>query len=426
MGSPQPRTFPGTTPDIININNEIQSIFGGSNVTPDMINDWNPPTHTPDIVNTCANFNNQAGNTNADCLRSLINNCQISTTNQNNVINQNNCNALLSYTRTFVNTWMDRAQAIVNRELNDRAPLEWEWGRGCYPWCSVVRCNTNPPIRNGPPDTDCVTFAATGQGCSAGFGAISRSRVRNCELMRNNRDLRTRLALVAQNLRNLSCTAAQITPAPPIVCCNNTLNCNFGDCINIIQLCKQTTNGETQISNATQCLQSRCPMNEQRCIAGTPGAGIFNWICQNNQWTRQPQPPPQPPPPPPPKTTPPLPPTTPLPPATPLPPLTTPLPPPTTSPLPPPPSSTDPTPPKTPIPIQSPTSITPTQSPTSITPVQRPTSTTPTQSPTSTTPTQRPRFTPPTQENTSINYTFFVVAFIVLILLFASSYFFIM
>jgi hypothetical protein len=285
---------PDTSPAIGIVTQQIREMFNEIS-SPEIRRDWNPPAFATNIPNNCNSNDQRLRNTNQNCLRALIDNCNASITNQNNTINRNNCNALLNYTRAFVNTWVTRTGDIANREFNDRLPLEWEWGRGCYPWCSVVSCSAaNRGQHLGPPDTDCVRFAASGQGCSAGFGAISRSRVRNCELMRNNRNWQTILANYRQRLQNITCPALSLVPTPPINCCNNTLNCDFASCIDIVQVCKQTINGESEISNATQCIQSRCPLNGQRCIAGTPGAGTFNWICQNNQWTRVPtQPPPQ-------------------------------------------------------------------------------------------------------------------------------------
>ena len=64
--------------------------------------------------------------------------------------------------------------------------------------------------------------------------------------------------------RDVSCNSPDTTPAPPIFCCNNIINCDFGECINIVQTCKQTVNGETKISNATGCLVETCPINEQK------------------------------------------------------------------------------------------------------------------------------------------------------------------
>ena len=362
--SSQPHTlFPGNTPDIVAINNHIRQIFVDVQIPDDIRPDWNPPRPTPNIPNTCNNINNQARNTNEDCLRQLINNCQIGTTNQNNTINHNNCNAILNYTREYI-------ERVWTRIINQNTPILAELNRG--------------------------------------------NRPNNANIVTRNSNVTSRLRPIERNLRNLTCTAATTTPAPPVVCCNNIINCYMGDCINVVQLCKQTTNGEVSISNATQCSQSRCPINNQRCLAGVPGAGTFNWVCQNNQWTREPRPPPTPAPPPPPPPAPAPTPTTPAPtPTTPAPTPTTPAPAPA-------PTPTTPAPPRpTPAPAPTPTTPAPPR-PTPAPPPPRPTPAPPPPRPTTT---PAPRFTP-TQQNASTNNIFFIIASIVVMLLVASSFYF--
>jgi hypothetical protein len=436
MGSNQiPITLPpNTSPPIGIINNRIQELFNEL-PSPEIRREWNAglPRLAPNVANNCNN-DERLRNTNPNCLRALIKNCNASITNQNNIINHNNCNALLNYSRQFMDRWIGTTATIRNREARNWGGREWEWGSGCYAWCRVVNCYwewrlgarrdqgyINSRHHRGPASNDCTRFIADYPSCPAGQGAIARYRLRNCQLMRDNRAWHDILTRHRTALNNVTCPALTLIPTPPINCCNNILNCDFASCIDIVQVCRQNVNGQAEIANATQCSQSRCPMNGQRCIAGTPGAGVFNWVCQNNQWTREPRPPPPPPPPPP-----------------------APAPPPTESAPPPPPQPTESAPPPPPpLPkLESKQPIIDTEETNIDTeetnmdaeeinmntnknnkPITVPAITTPT-----TTSTPTPSFVIPRRTNTNStpNFTLFIVSFIVVIIVIFILYYFFM
>jgi hypothetical protein len=459
MGS----TFQNNTNATINIiNNHVQGMFN-SDIPPGLKNDWKQPTIIENKTFDCESFNKSA-NTNKNCLKALIDNCEISLINQNDIINNRNCNNLLSYTKIFLNSWYTKTKNDYDRESTNWNSWDWHWD--CEMWCSVVDCDKywnnrlsgdkGKLYHNGPGDTDCTQYrgaggADVGKACSWGFGAIIKRDLKNCNLMRNSDKWMKRIAQYQKVINEISCPTLSVIPAPPINCCNNVLNCEYAECINIVQICKQTISGETEISNATQCLTSSCPMNGQKCIKGTPGAPNFNWICQNNKWVRhnpQPQPQPQPTPPPPqPQPTPP-PPTPPPPtsPPPPTPPSSDPTPPPPTPPPPtPPPPSSDPTPPSSEPTPPSSEPTPPSSDPTPPSsepqpPSSEPQPTSPIQ-PRSTSPIQpQPRSTSPTIKNKSTvfskspknikqsstqNYNLFIVISIIIMVILFMFYLFI-
>jgi hypothetical protein len=381
-------TPPDTTPTITNINNIIKTFY--NNVQSPYWNptsNWNPPSFTPNISNNCNIYNNELRNTNENCLKALINNCNISIENQNNVVNYNNCNSLLNYTKSLVNSNVIKYQNWIND--NDK------WG----PWSCYGSCHGWAQLTL-PDQTQCREYSRGQCDCWVGFGKyMSRDKLANCPDIDRIRGYFNNATVAKTALDNITCPSIQMIPTPPINCCNNILNCEFAQCINIIQTCKQTINGETEISNATQCLTSKCPMNDQKCIAGTPGAGTFNWVCQNNKWVRQVPSPTPPISPPPPSTTP----------QSPPPPSTTPpspTPPSTTPPSPPPPSTTPPS-PTTPSSPTIPSSPPPTTTPSSPPPPTTPSSPTP----------------PPPKPTT--NYTLYIIIFIIVIILLIASFYFI-
>ena len=207
--------------------------------------------------------------------------------------------------------------------------------------------------------------------------------------MKDNFQWKTILPKYQKIFNDITCPALTLVPTPAINCCNNVLNCEYTECINIVQTCKQTISGETEISNATQCQRSECPMNRQLCLAGTPGAGPFNWICQNNKWVKK-----QP---------------TPTPPTTPTAPVTAPTAP--TAPVTAPTAPTPPAAPTAPTPPAAPTAPTAPTPPAAPTPPTAPTA--PTSVPTSSV--QSPK--------TTTNYTMFIIVFVVVIILCAFSFF---
>jgi hypothetical protein len=370
-------TPPDTTPTIANINNIMKTFY--NNVQDPYFNPttkWNPPTFTPNIKNNCNIYNNELRNTNENCLKALINNCNISIENQNNVINYNNCTSLLNYTKSLINGNVTTYQNFIN---DGNRWSEWYCGGACYLWTHIPR----------DPDTTCMQYGDRGEcGCGVFNGArYQREKLVSCDMLDTVGGYLNNATVAKNALDNISCPSIQMIPTPPINCCNNVLNCEFAECINIIQTCKQTINGETEISNATQCLTSKCPMNDQKCLADTPGAGIFNWVCQNNEWKRMPPTATAPAPAPPPATSP--------------PPTSTPISPVPTTPAPVPISPVPPTPTSTPTSSKSVPSIsskpTPSISPTSFPSASQPTT----------------------------NYTLFIIIFIIVIILFAASFYFI-
>lgn len=356
-------TPPATTPTIGTINNNITNFYNeltgnsetyfylysgqilGGTQEQNYIPEWSPPIFTPDRPNNCTQYNNELHNTNENCLRALINNCNIGIENQNNVTDYNNCSNLLGYAKTIVNS---SATAINTWITNTSGWLPWRNGGACNFW----------EIVPAPQSTVCTKFQWAQTDCPLGQGRIEIESKRHCEAIMALEALQIKINPIESSLNYTTCPLANTISTSPINCCNNTLNCEFAECINIIQSCQQTINGESEISNATDCTETHCTFNGQKCLAGTPGAGNFNWLCVNNEWTKPPPPsPPPPPPPPPPASTPPTPPaSTPTPPTTPTPPASTPTPstPPTTPPVSTPtPTPSTPTPPTTPTPVPS-------------------------------------------------------------------------
>jgi len=381
-------TPPDTTPTIANINNIMRNYYNDTTYERHFnpITDWNPPQFTPNIPNNCNIYNNELRNTNENCLKALINNCNISIENQNNVINYNNCSSLLNYTKSLVNgnitthqNWLNTYNKFGEWKCNDGA---------CWAWNSI-----------SVPSNDYCTEYSRGQcGCPLGFGKrMYKYKGSNCTQIGMVKDVLGKTQVAKNALDNISCPSIQMIPTPPINCCNNVLNCEFAECINIIQTCKQTINGETEISNATQCLTSKCPMNDQKCLAGTPGAGIFNWVCQNNQWKRMPPTATAPAPAPPPISSAPI----------------SPAPPESSTPITSTPISPVPTPAPVPISLVPPT---PTSTPTSSKSVPS-ISSKPTPSISST--------TFPSASQPTTNYTLFIIIFIIVIILFVASFYFI-
>ena len=421
MGS----TFQTNTYATINIiNSHIQNLVKGD-IPPGLKDDWKPGQIVNNKTFDCESLDNKKVNTNKNCLRALIDNCQISLVNQNDIINNNNCNSLLDYTKAFLNIWYNKTKTDYDRESTNWSSWDWEWG--CNAWCDVVRCDPywkhrgygdkNKLYHRGPSDTDCTQYisaggADVGNNCWSGFGAIIYRNLKNCNLMRDSDKWKTRISQYQKVINEISCPTLSVIPTPPINCCNNVLNCEYTECINIVQICKQTISGETEISNATQCLRSECPMNGQICLKDTPGAGPFNWICQNNKWVKkQPAPPPSPAPAAPAAPTPPAAPAAPTPPAAPA----APTPPAAPVSAPPVPAPTDPE----PIPPTAPEPIPPTAP---ISPISEPTSSTPTAPTVRSIPSSvsTSRAQPP---KTTTNYTMFIVVFVVLILLCFFSFF---
>ena len=407
MGS----TYPNDTPEITTINNKINTIFS-SDIAQHVKTDWRLPNYIPTIPNICNNYNNRLRNTSESCLTALINNCEISTRNRNNVINYNNCSNLLTYVKSYFKSKDNQIKNAVDYYGIWEDYDSW----GCHAWCTVADCDVSghPPRGWNKRGDDCTRISGIGQGsCWAGFGRQYIQKRKDCNLYNDNS--RWQWNMNKESFNDITCPSPVITPAPPINCCNNILNCEFGECINIVQACKQTINGVTEISNAIQCQTSSCPLNEQKCLAGTPGAGIINWICQNNKWERVPKPPPVPTPPTAPTAptapTPPAPPTAPRPPTAPTPPAAPPA------------ASTPPAAPR--LTTASTTASTPTTASTLTTaPAPTPTPTTrsiPISVPTvSTLP---PKTAPKTAPKTTTNYTIFIIVFVVLILLCAFSFF---
>ena len=435
MGS----TFQTNTYATINIiNSHIQNLVKGD-IPPGLKDDWKPGQIVNNKTFDCESLDNKKVNTNKNCLRALIDNCQISLVNQNDIINNNNCNSLLDYTKAFLNIWYNKTKTDYDRESTNWSSWDWEWG--CNAWCDVVRCDPywkhrgygdkNKLYHRGPSDTDCTQYisaggADVGNNCWSGFGAIIYRNLKNCNLMRDSDKWKTRISQYQKVINEISCPTLSVIPTPPINCCNNVLNCEYTECINIVQICKQTISGETEISNATQCLRSECPMNGQICLKDTPGAGPFNWICQNNKWVKkQPAPPPSPAPAAPAAPTPPAAPVS----APPVPaptdpepiPPTTPEPIPSTAPEPIPPTAPEPIPPTAPEPIP-PTAPEPIPPTAPISPISEPTSSTPTAPTVRSIPSSvsTSRAQPP---KTTTNYTMFIVVFVVLILLCFFSFF---
>ena len=382
-------TPPDTTPTITNINNIMRNYYNGTTDSRfyNPITNWNPPQFTPNIPNNCNIYNNELRNTNENCLRALINNCNISIENQNNVINYNNCTSLLNYTKSLVNSNITTHQNWLNT-YNKFG--EWKCNDGaCWAWNSI----------SVPGNDYCIEYSRGECGCPLGFGRrMYKYKGSNCTEIGRVQNVLNSTQVAKSALDNISCPSIQMIPTPAINCCNNVLNCEFAECINIIQTCKQTINGETEISNATQCSTSKCPMNDQKCIAGTPGAGIFNWVCQNNTWKRSP-----------PTAT-----------------APAPAPPPATSPPTPEPVPISPVPTPAPISPVPPTPAPPTSTPISPTP--------PTSTPTSSKPVPSisskpaPSISPtsfPSASQPTTNYTLFIIIFIIVIILFVASFYFI-
>jgi hypothetical protein len=385
-------TPPDTTPTIANINNIMKTFY--NNVQDPYFNPttkWNPPTFTSNIPNNCNIYNNELRNTNENCLKALINNCNISIENQNNVINYNNCTSLLNYTKSLINGNVTTYQNWLNWGNQWGA---WLYYGSCHGWKSLL------PLPQ--PTNTCREFSRGQDDCWEGFGKHAfRDKLGNCDDLTKVKIYLDNATVAKNALDNISCPSIQMIPTPPINCCNNVLNCEFAECINIIQTCKQTINGETEISNATQCLTSKCPMNDQKCLADTPGAGIFNWVCQNNQWKRMPPTATAPAPVPPPATSP--------------PPVTSP--PPTSAPISPAPTTPISPVPTTPAPVPiSPAPPTPTSTPTSSKSVPSISS----KPAPSISPTSFPSASQPTT-----NYTLFIIIFIIVIILFVASFYFI-
>jgi hypothetical protein len=309
---------------------------------------WNPQLLQQYSTFDCNSYNNNLRDTSEDCLRDLINNCKIKTENVNNITDYLNCNSILNYIRIY-----------LRNEI------------------AIIRNNAS----------HIFTYYQRQTPGEPEYNFLQKYY---------------RLKEYNDYFNSLNCDSADAIYAPPIFCCNNIINCEFGECINIVQTCKQTINGETKISNATNCSVETCPTNEQKCVAGTPGAGIFNWICQKNKWVRLP-----------PSPTPPAPP---VPPASPAPPTA--------------PTPTAFTPPTAPAPTPTPTAPAPAPTPTPApAPTPTPTAPAPAPTPTSTTrsipisvPTVR-TLPPKTAPKTTTNYTMFIIVFVVLILLCAFSFF---
>ena len=270
-------TPPDTTPTITNMNNIMKTYYKDvPNTTWNPTSNWNPPSFTPNILNNCNIYNNELRNTNENCLKALINNCNISIENQNNVVNYNNCNSLLNYTKSLINSNVTKYQNWLNWAEQWGT---WSYYGGCHGWKTLL------PLPR--PDNNCREYSRGQDSCWDGFGKHQfRDKLGNCSDIDNVKNYLNSTQVAKSALDNITCPSIQMIPTPAINCCNNVLNCEFAECINIIQTCKQTINGETEISNATQCSTSKCPMNDQKCLAGTPGAGIFNWVCQNNTWKR--------------------------------------------------------------------------------------------------------------------------------------------
>jgi hypothetical protein len=394
------------------INNNINTMLT-SDVQIPIKEVWNPPSLEALTANNCADFENQIiikdknkkTNTNKNCLKALIQNCESSIINQNNITNISNCNTLLSYVKSAIST------AITNTDakfiLEDFKWNDWEASWGCTSWDLTI-------WDNSPSPDDCNIYEKSRCGCGYLRGSICKKSRQNCQLWRTLGKLKNiELPKYQQIFNQITCPTLTLIPTPAINCCNNILNCEYAECIDIIQTCRQNIDGSPGVVNATSCLQPDCKMNGQICLKGTPGAKNFNWICQNGKWVKEiprpplpPPPPPEPtPPPPPPEPTPPPPPPEPTPP----PPATTPLPPP------PPPSAPEPTLETAP----ESTTLSALEPAPASTPVPIITRTKPQ--------VKRKTITPqPSSSKNKTNYTLYLLSFIVLIFIFAFFYFVIM
>ena len=276
------------------INENIQTMLNDTLVPKFMKDEWKLPTILPLKVNNCTETANKMKdkNTNRNCLLALVQTCNSSIMNQNNTIGVSNCDTLLNYTKDIVNRTYNKTLTDYNNSINDWNG-SWEFVWNCYGGCTIFKDCAEGKGHRGPDNTICTRYDSGASGCSPGFYAIKKQNHNSCQSMKDNYQWKTILPKYQKIFNDITCPTLTLVPTPAINCCNNVLNCEYAECINIIQTCKQTISGETEISNATQCQRSECPMNGQLCLAGTPGAGPFNWICQNNKWVKkQPAPPP--------------------------------------------------------------------------------------------------------------------------------------
>jgi hypothetical protein len=250
---------------------------------------WRPQTLKPPYTYDCNTYNNELRDTSEECLKDLIKSCDIKNKNTTNINDYNNCIGLVNDIKIYLTTILEDLKDL-KKKCDRVGPSNFGF---------VVIDMTPPTVKTWAP-----VFISTYQQITDSL----------------------------KYFIDYKCNSADSIDSPPIFCCNNIINCEFGECINIVQTCIQTINGETKISNATDCSMTSCMIDKQECLAGTPGAGIFNWICQNKKWTKL-SPSSSPSPPAPPPATPPAPPPA-TPPSTP--------PPPAPSPLPAPPSATPP------------------------------------------------------------------------------------
>ena len=338
----------GSSPVINQINGIIATFLG--QLQPDMKKDnYIQPSLTPLLTNNCNSYNAELQNSNPNCLAALIETCNIDIINKNNVISYKNCSAIQDYAKSYAL----KQQTDINNSINYYRNNEFT------DWTSQISSNDCRP-KSGISASSCDPVCALGAYKNWGtdivvsVGGISAyAQHGNCDQFWDMGDcgckspqfgtlksLYSKLNDVINpfitNVSNITCPNLPMVPTAPITCCNNTINClEFAECSNIVQMCVLGTNGETEISNAVECMLESCPLNGQKCIAGAEGAGGYNWVCQENKWIAAPAPPAPPPAPPPPAQSPPPPapspsPTTP----TPTPTPTTPSPTPTPVPIP--------------------------------------------------------------------------------------------
>ena len=80
---------------------------------------WNPPESKLNKPNICNTYNNSLRDTSEDCLRDLITNCEITTKNQNNVIDYQNCTSLLNYAKTYLTKIIGQVKLDYNSKITD-------------------------------------------------------------------------------------------------------------------------------------------------------------------------------------------------------------------------------------------------------------------------------------------------------------------
>lgn len=339
-------SLPSTSNSIINDMNYTTSEYVKKISLP--ASGYNPPSLTPLLVNNCNSYSNEISNTNQDCLMGLIEACDINIVNQNNNINYSNCINIQDYNKSYG----------LEQETKIKNQLDWYMNNGYQSWAAsnvdctywnsetLDGCTTyciQDPSRTYPlyPPSPGATGTAQQGNCSTGWGDCWCTSPNYSALNSWYYDLEVTQRYI-KSIDNYICDNPTQIPMAAIDCCNNKVTCpEFAECINIVQMCVLGANGESEISNAVQCMLESCPLNGQKCIAGAEGSEGYNWVCQENKWVSPPPSPPAPPP---------------------APPAPSPSPSPPLSPVPPPPAPSPPV-PKSRVPSELPISKVPSELP---------------------------------------------------------------